>query len=165
VLVTLEVKPPQAGRAGINSIGPFERTWTGTYFSDVPVSVRVQPTAPGWIFSHWESDGEPLLYPDSSSFSQKLGSNTHLTAYFAIAHPDGTSVSATVSPNPSSDLVFVQATEQLGTCVLTNEQGQEQYRFETSQLRYVFSVADLLPGVYFLKAAHWPAAQRLVVTK
>lgn len=167
VLVTLEVKPSQAGKASINSIGPFERTWTGTYFSEVPVSVRVEAASPGWVFSHWESDGEVLLQPDSSHFTQKIGSNSRLTAFFAVSDPreNGTGDPVFVAPNPSADLVFVKADTPLGTCILTNELGQEQLRFSSPQTQYVFSVTGLLPGVYFLKSEGWAKAQRVVVVK
>ena len=86
--LTVDVSDRATGHIRVNTIDITPETpgvddkpypWTGTYFQDVPVTLKAEPV-PGFKFAHWEG------VADSIQFQQKLemnlSGNTSITAVF-----------------------------------------------------------------------------------
>ncbi len=51
--IMFNVQPPEAGEIKINSIWPASYPFTGTYFGDIDIILKAEPTS-NYIFDHWE---------------------------------------------------------------------------------------------------------------
>ena len=65
------------GHIKINSLNIDDQSWSGKYFSDVPISIKAVPEF-GYEFSHW--GGQPNF---DDSISLALTEDMSLVAYFS----------------------------------------------------------------------------------
>lgn len=81
VEIYLYVEPAEAGRIKINTILPKGFPWSGTYFSDVPITVEAIPN-PGYTFKGWGTNSH-LTSTTTSKFTTEInGSSTLFKAIF-----------------------------------------------------------------------------------
>ncbi len=162
VALSLEMQPAAAGRASVGIVTDIVAPWYGIFFKDYSVSVGVEPEE-GWIFSHWESDGDPLAQPDSAHFEHQFTQYTKLTAYFIPkVNVAGFSDGAVLYPNPATDWVFVQSEKALGLCTLRDALGRFVSTFQTANTYARFNVEGLPAGLYTLHADTW--VRKIVVS-
>ena len=84
VSVTIHNDQPEGGRISINTITPaLDKTdsWTGSYFTDYPVTVSAEPEE-GWRFAGWKSDQGELTDPSALSTDLSFDGDTAVTAVF-----------------------------------------------------------------------------------
>ncbi len=84
VSVTIHNDQPEAGRIRINSISPDldkEGNWTGSYFTDYPVTLTAQPEE-GWQFVGWKTKTGTLADKTALSTDLSFDGDTKVTALF-----------------------------------------------------------------------------------
>ncbi len=115
VSVTLDVSSSQQGYIRINDIDIAPSTpgvsedsypWTGTYFSDVPVTLEAVPLK-GYRFSHWEGAG----HAGTTSFTANPSEVTTITAHFKSAPNKDIIHLWHFSDLPDDDSIQVAATD------------------------------------------------------
>ncbi|MBO4602648.1 MAG: CotH kinase family protein [Salinivirgaceae bacterium] len=80
VNVTINTNDDKAGYVQLNSLTLKNFPWSGTYFKNVPISIRAV-ARPGYKFSHWEdSDGNNV--DEHAGISVKLATASKYTAVF-----------------------------------------------------------------------------------
>lgn len=82
-LLRVAVSDSSAGAVYVSDIRIPQASWTGTYFTGLPIHIRAQ-SAPGYRFTGWSGDissGEPQL-------EVSLETAIHLTANFEMADAD-----------------------------------------------------------------------------
>jgi len=91
VKITLSVNDPEAGYVQINSLTIKSFPWSGSYFKNVPVSVRAV-ARPGYRFSHWENaEGENV-----EEHSGVLVNLTAASTYKAVFETDDSDFNSVV---------------------------------------------------------------------
>jgi hypothetical protein len=100
--LTLDVSPAGApNQAQINNIVPTAYPYTGSFFGGVQMPFQAKP-APGWVFSHWEVNGN-TFGPNANVDSISLNFNTTgtVTAFFIPVGPcdPPTAMAASVNLN------------------------------------------------------------------
>jgi hypothetical protein len=75
--LNLSLSSANSGRIELNSITLDKFPWSGTYFNDIPVSLRAIPK-PGYRFIRWEGDVNSTENP----LIVNTNSNTNITAVF-----------------------------------------------------------------------------------
>lgn len=78
--VTLDIQPVNSGTIQINSIPISTFPWSGTYFSNVPITISVTPSI-GFAMDHWEGT-------DNTTDTFILDSLEQDTSIIAILMPD-----------------------------------------------------------------------------
>ncbi|MBR4621361.1 MAG: CotH kinase family protein [Salinivirgaceae bacterium] len=80
VKVTLYTNDDKAGYVQLNSLTLKKFPWSGTYFKDVPISIRAI-ARPGYKFSHWE-DANGNNVDEHAAINVKLDAASEYTAVF-----------------------------------------------------------------------------------
>ncbi|MFO7658266.1 MAG: CotH kinase family protein [Bacteroidales bacterium] len=155
--ITLKVNDPKAGRIKINTIIPeFEdSSWTGTYFSDIPVTLQAIPNK-GYHFVGWKT-----LSPSKQSIlNVSFESDKTVEAIFAIGatnideislHQNNNSNNYSVYPNPASSYIAVKNNSEVecfnckteilvfnlmgGKCIHETHYGKSDITLETKNLK------------------------------
>lgn len=86
VKVTLYTNDDKAGYIQLNSLTLKKTPWSGTYFKNVPISIRAV-ARPGYKFSHWE-DADGKNVDEHEGISVKLSSTSEYTAIFVSDDSD-----------------------------------------------------------------------------
>lgn len=86
VKVTLYTNDDKAGYIQLNSLTLKKTPWSGTYFKNVPISIRAV-ARPGYKFSHWE-DADGKNVDEHEGISVKLSSTSEYTAVFVTDDSD-----------------------------------------------------------------------------
>ncbi len=86
VKLKVDVNDAKAGYIEVNSLTIKKLAWSGTYFKNVPVSIRAI-ARPGYAFSHWE-DAEGNNVDEHAAVSVKLESASTYTAIFEPSNSD-----------------------------------------------------------------------------
>ena len=76
--LTIGTDDPEAGAVTLNTITPdlADGSWTGRYYTDVPVTLTAQPKA-GHAFDHWEVDGETVTTQTLTLTLKEGGTTVH----------------------------------------------------------------------------------------
>ena len=86
VKVTIYSNDNKAGYVQLNSLTLKKLPWSGTYFSNVPISIRAV-ARPGYKFSHWE-DADGNNVGECEGISVQLSATSEYTAIFEANDSD-----------------------------------------------------------------------------
>ena len=82
--VTLNNVNPEGGSIRLNSITPElndDNQWSGTYFTDCPVTLTAEPEE-GWAFGGWETDNGELKEDDTGRATMSFSEDVTVKARF-----------------------------------------------------------------------------------
>ncbi len=76
--VTLTVSDPKGGTVRLNTVVPdlSGGRWTGSYYTDYPVSLRAEPRE-GYRFAGWEINGAPVAESETEAEVKEGGTEIH----------------------------------------------------------------------------------------
>ena len=102
VIVTLNVKPANAGVIRISTITPENYPWTGYYFDGIPVKIEAIPNL-GYKFDSWDANG---LITDikNSVFSNNINANSSFIANFVSSENSTQLVISEINYNSKANI-------------------------------------------------------------
>ncbi len=158
ITMSLDVWPPGSAHIHLNSLLNPGLPFTGRYFREVPLNIRVKPL-PGFRFHHWERDGLFISGDTLSNLRSLFPSDTRLKA---VMVPEDEADPLYLYPNPVNDYFnagLVMYTEGLLTYTIVNASGSIVWTSLPEQkpeglVERRISVKEFPAGLYFLEVEH-----------
>ncbi len=102
-IIDIIISPNEGGTVNLNTITPESFPFTGTYFTDVDITMTVEP-AEGFVFDYWEvtdDNGNVEIYTDETLVLEIIDSGYTVVVYFV---PDGLELIIDVDPPLGGDV-------------------------------------------------------------
>jgi len=75
ISISLDVNDAEAGKIKISTIRPDDYPWTGSYFSDVPITIQAIPN-PGYKFSYWSGESPYISDRELDEFTATISESS-----------------------------------------------------------------------------------------
>lgn len=153
--LNVDLWPPGSAHVQLNSLQNPELPFTGRYFPEVPVNLRVNPL-PGYRFHHWECDGLFLPGDTLGNLTCLFQSDIRLKA---VMVPEGEADQLFLYPSPAAEILhvgFVLHAESLLTFSILNASGSIVWSSlpelkPEGLVEHLLPVAEFPPGVYLIQ--------------
>lgn len=131
--ITVDVQPPGAGDAKVNSVTPAAYIWNATYFGGMNTLFRAKANS-GYVFDHWEfAHHTPTPGVMSDSVAVDLNQSDNIVAVFRkTSEPPGgleVGVPSAFSPNNdnNNDVLYVMGSVEDLDFAIYNRWGQQVF--------------------------------------
>jgi hypothetical protein len=127
--VVFNIEPAQAGLIHLNTITLEDSTWSGIYYTQVPIHLNAQ-ALPGYLFSHWTTENGEIVDTLQAAFTTSLNNDSiSFTAHFVVdpnAQVENISLNETrLYPNPGNSWINIENKFGLQKVEIWNSNGQK----------------------------------------
>jgi hypothetical protein len=154
--VVFNIEPADAGVIHLNTILLSDSTWSGIYYTQVPINLEAEALT-GYLFSHWSTENGEIVDTTLNSFTTSLNNDSiSFTAHFVVdpnAHVnDDTAQTFQLYPNPGNNQFQIQSNEAIENIRIFNSTGICIQQFENLHDRKSTTVdaKDWSTGIYFV---------------
>jgi hypothetical protein len=154
--VVFNIEPADAGVIHLNTILLSDSTWSGIYYTQVPIDLEADALT-GYLFSHWSTENGEIVDTTLNSFTTSLNNDSiSFTAHFVVDPNaqvnDVAAQTFQLYPNPGNSQFQIQSNEALENIRIFNSTGICIQQFENINDRKTTTIdaKDWSTGIYFV---------------
>ena len=153
--VVFNIEPASAGVIHLNTILLSDSTWSGIYYTQVPIQLEAEALSE-YLFSHWTTENGEIVDSTLSAFTTSLNNDSiSFTAHFVV-DPNASIASLSTKnfqlfPNPGSENFQMQSNEAMESIQIFNASGMCVHQVSSNNGKsLVVNARNWSDGVYFI---------------